>query len=111
MAKRVLLAHASPVLPKSFLLPGYNGIRLDERQGLLLVCREPEQPCPEHAVGGAESWAMDHLLRDHQLLPQREMLQAQRLACSEPHGNEGQEGRGDERHRQRSPHTEEIDVV
>lgn len=74
------LAQAAAVVAESPLLPGDDGARLDERQGVLPAWSEPGQPRPGHTVGRTESRAMDHRLIYRQLVPRREVFQTQGFA-------------------------------
>jgi hypothetical protein len=72
-----LLTHVPPVVANALLLPGDDRAGLGEDKGTALAWPEPRQPRPEHPIGPMEARAINGLLVDPQLLPQRKVFQAQ----------------------------------
>jgi len=78
--RRASLAQASPVVAKALMLPGEDRAGLDQGEYFWPAGREPSEPRPEQAIGWAESRAIDGLLIDRALMPQRKMFQTERCA-------------------------------
>ena len=103
-ARRALPAQLSPVVANALGLPGDDRPGLDEYQRGLPTGPEAGQPSTEQAIGLTEARAMEGLLVNRQLMPQRQMFQTQgRPGAEESHG-EGQQSREDREHDQRPPH-------
>jgi hypothetical protein len=80
------------------LLPCDDRTGLDEGQSGLPTGPEPGQPDPEQAIGPMEVRAMDGLSVNRQLMPQRQVFQAQGRSGPEESQSEGQQSREDGKH-------------
>jgi hypothetical protein len=63
-----------PVRAQAFVLPSHDHARLDECHGIVPARPQPGQPRPQQAIRGRHLWAVDHLLIDGELMPQREVF-------------------------------------
>src|SRR5215471_1846393 len=86
------LAQLSPVIPEPFLLPGNDGARLHERQGLLPARPQARQPAPEEAISWPKLGTRNGVLIDSQLMPQGHVFEAQRLVRPKVRYNVSDEG-------------------
>jgi hypothetical protein len=90
IAQSMANAELSPGVANALGLPGDDRPGLDEYQCGLPTGPEAGQPSPEQAIGLPEARAMEGLLVNRQLMPQRQMFQTQgRPGPEESHG-EGQ---------------------
>ena len=80
------------MVTKALLLPGNHRPGLDEYQGIGPAPPKPGQPPPEHPISPTEARARDGLFVDRQLMPQRQVFEAQRCPGPEEARNEGQQG-------------------
>jgi hypothetical protein len=66
------------MVPESFLLPGNDGARLDEREHLLPARPQSREPDPEETVGRMQRWARTALFIDRELMAQGNKFQLHR---------------------------------
>jgi hypothetical protein len=82
------------------LLPRDHRAGLDEHQSGLPTGPETGQPDPEQAIGQTEARPMGRLFVNRQLIPQRQVCQAQGCPGPEESHSEGQQSREDGEHHQ-----------
>jgi hypothetical protein len=80
------------MLTKSLLLPGDHRTGLDECQGGLPAGPQASKLYPEHPINRTKVRAMDGLLIDRDLMPQRQVFQAERCMGPEERDDESQQG-------------------
>ncbi len=58
----------TPVEPKPLTMPGDDGFRFDQNQGVAPRGSESQEPGPEHSITGTQLGTLDRLFQDSQLL-------------------------------------------
>ena len=93
------------MVPESFLLPGNDCARLDEREHLLPAEPQPREPDPEETVGRTQRWARAALFIDRELMAQGDEFQLHGESGPEPGAEGGEKDRDDGWH-DRQPYRE-----
>jgi hypothetical protein len=60
-SRLTVVTQASPVISESFVLPGDDGARLNEFEGLMPTKPKPREPGPQEAILGVSSCLHDTL--------------------------------------------------
>ena len=82
------------MIAKPSALPGEDGSRLDDHEGLSPPGPEPGEPGPEEAVSGPESRSPHRSLADGELVPEGEDFELQRSSGAKADAEEREEGGG-----------------
>jgi len=91
-------AKTGPVIAEPPALPGDDGSRLHDHEGLPPPGPEAGEPGPEEAVGGPESRPPHRSLADGQLMAEREDLKLHRGAGTDGSAEERKESKEDRSH-------------
>jgi hypothetical protein len=76
-ARLAALAQSSPVISEPFFLPGDDGARLDELQGLLPAMPQAGEPHPEESIRWTQLETLDDVLINGELMLQGHVFEAQ----------------------------------